>query len=107
MCIHKLQVMADDIRIIQTEFFSIGNALLQETHTVFRKEAALIDRDGEENKYQLLRAKYKQLLRQLLEQKASALLNRSDARQLQGLGANLAGTIHYFETEFLRKADET
>ena len=100
--------MADDIRVLQTEFFSIGNALLQETHDVFRKEAALIDRDGEENKYQLLRAKYKQLLRQLLEQKAGILLDRSDVRQLEpGLGANLAGTIHYFETEFLRKADET
>jgi len=80
---------------------------LQATQETFRKEAVLVNRNGEENKYQLLVAKYKQLLRQLLEQKASTLLERSDARQLPpGLGANLAVTIRYFESEFQRGAEE-
>ncbi len=99
--------MVNDIRLIQATFFTRANTVFHKTYESFCKEAALIDRSGKENEYQLLRSVYSRRLSQLLQQKASVIIERYDPLQSQqGLGANLAATIRYFETEFLRKTDE-
>ena len=99
--------MSDDIRNIQNEFNAIANTIMQATYDEFRNDTAMIDRDGDENVYQMLRSKYCHELRQLLEYKASVLMRRCEShKQQSGLGANLANTIRYFEDQFMRKADE-
>ena len=99
--------MDPTIRDIEVEFYNIANDLFQSTYQEFRNDAALIDRNGDENVYQLLRSKYSKILRQLLEQRAGLLIDRVETKEKRlHLGASLAETIHYFDVEFMRKADE-
>jgi hypothetical protein len=105
--IKRMMSMDGDIRTIQAAFYNTANDILQVTYQQFRRDAAGIDRNGDENVYQLLRSKYIRVLRQLLEQKAGIFCDRCKIQKLQQpLRARLTDTIRYFEAEFMRKANE-
>jgi hypothetical protein len=100
--------MDSDIRTIQAKFYNVANDIFQATYQRFRRDVAGIDRDGNENVHQLLRSKYSNTLRQLLEQEAGVFCARCKIQKIQPqLRTRLTGVIHYFITEFMRKADET
>lgn len=99
--------MEDYVRIKQIEFNQLANDAFQWAVTAFRKEAANINRRGDENVYQMLRSKHQQLLRTTLEQKAMSFIARCDRTSMHApLHTSCIEIIRYFESEFLRKSDE-
>lgn len=99
--------MTDQVTIGRLQFNRIANDMLQATYRGFQNNVSKIIRRGNENVYQMTRAKYAQDLNQVLTRVASDLIEQCDHKeerlQLQSM---LTERIHYFTEEFMRISNE-
>lgn len=97
--------MDKDIRVVYSEFNEESLRIFFSLFNKFRNEADVIERDGYENVFQLLRSKYIILLKQSLERCAANLVEQCNTAESQGrLRIGFAEKITYFTREFLRKS---
>lgn len=96
----------NDIRFTYSEYDRKADRIFFGLFSEFRDKVDLLDRDGDENVFQLLRANYKKKLKQQLEVYANLLITNCDLAELQGrLRINFAEKINYLLREFVRKSE--
>lgn len=97
--------MDKDIRISYAEFNESAMRIYFSLFREFRTETEAIERNGSENVFQLLRAKYVSTLRQKLEGSANAMLDQCKSADAQGrLRIGFSEKIKYFIKEFTIKS---
>ncbi|KIC94866.1 hypothetical protein [Flavihumibacter solisilvae] len=98
--------MDKDIRISHAEFNEQAMRIFFPLLREFRNEAKAIERNGSENIFQLLRARYVNVLKQRLERSAGSLLDQCKTAQSQGLLRNgFSERISYYLKEFTRNSE--
>jgi len=100
--------MDKDIRVAYAEFNKEASRIFSSVFNEFRDEADKIERDGHENVFQVVRAKYFNLLKYRLDRFAGFLIDHSATKESQGqLRINFSENINYFLKEFERKSELT
>jgi hypothetical protein len=96
----------NDLRIAYAEYNQEASRIFFGLFNEFRNEADDLERDGDENVFQLLRAKYTAVLKQRLERSANLLIAGCNAAEAQGrLRISVTEKIKYFLKEFTRKSE--
>jgi len=96
----------NDFRIVYSEYNQEANQIFFELFNDFRNKVDALDRDGDENVFQLLRSKYLKTLRQQLGGCANLLIDKCDVAEVQGrLRINFSEKITYLQKEFTRKSE--
>lgn len=98
--------MDKDIRISHAEFNEQAMRIFFSLLREFRNEAEAIQRNGSENIFQLMRARYISVLKQRLERSAGILLEQCKTAHSQGLLRNgFSERISYYLKEFTRDSE--
>jgi len=98
--------MEQDIRLTYTEFNEQATRQFFSLFNEFKSTAESLERDSNENVFQLLRGKYLSLLKQKLEQTARLIMSKSEKPETLGrLRINFSEKITYFVREFTRKSE--
>jgi hypothetical protein len=96
----------NDIRQSYAEYDQESSRIFFKLFNEFRMEADTVEKDGDENVFQTLRAKYSSLLKQRLERTAGLIIIKYDAAGSQGrLRISFAEKIKYYQKEFTRKSE--
>ena len=99
--------MDKDIRISHAEFNEQAMRIFFSLLREFRNEAEAIQRNGSENIFQLMRARYLTVLKQRLERSAGVFLDQCKTAHSQGLLRNgFSERISYFLKEFTRDSEK-
>lgn len=99
--------MSDQVTIGRLQFNKIANDMLQSNYRSFQNNVSKIIRRGDENVYQMTRAKYVKTLREVLMREANDLIEQCDhTEERLRLQSILAERIHYFTEEFMRISNE-
>jgi hypothetical protein len=97
-----------DINMLHAHFNNVASSLFQEVYHAFRNEVAGFVRNGDENVYQMILSKHRHSFRQRLERHANSMIDQCNNQETRvRLRADLTQRIHYFDIEFIRKADES
>jgi hypothetical protein len=98
--------MEQDIRLTYSEFNAQATRNFFSLFNEFSAAAENLDRDSNENVFQLLRGKYLAMLKQKLDKLANLLINKSEKPETMGrLRINFSEQITYFQKEFTRKSE--
>jgi hypothetical protein len=96
----------NDLRFVYSEYNQEATRVFFRLFNEFRNEADTMGREGDENVFQLIRAKYSATLKHQLEQIAGLLITKCDSFESQGrLRISFAEKIKYFAREFIRKSE--
>ncbi len=95
-----------DSTILFSRFNEEASAAFFSILSEFQYNATLIDRDGEENYFQLIKSQFHEKLSNRLNAIANALLSQfGQISQENSLQANLSQNIAYYLEEFVKKAE--
>ena len=97
--------MDNDIRGIYFEFDELAKRHFFTIFNKFQDALGDIEKEYDENVFQLSRSKHISLLKKRLEESAVMLMNRYESAEATGrLRFNLTETIGYYLKEFTRKS---